>query len=375
MRSISYRHYQAVNTTIMKDTILFSTRKGLIIYKRINGKWKYDRTDFIAIPVSLSHIDRNTGSWWACLDHGHWGCKLHYSTDQGKSWVETDAPRFPEGSEITEGVPATVKYLWAMASGGKDQPGKLWLGTEPGGLFMSDDNGKSFHLNKALWEHPSRKNSWMGGGRDNAGIHSIIVDPADSDHMYVGISVAGVFETTDGGASWHPKNKGLRADFLPDPEAEVGHDPHLLVECPGNPVVMWQQNHCGIFMSTDGAKTWKDVSEKEGPANFGFAVAVDEKDGNNAWVVPAVSDEKRIAINEALCVCRTENGGKTWTALREGLPQESAYDIVYRHALAKQQDELIFGTTTGNAYYSADRGDHWEELAGNLPMVYAVEFA
>ncbi len=359
----------------MKNTLLMSTRKGLIIFKRNGyGNWAYDRTEFLAIPVSLTHVDENTGTWWACLDHGHWGCKLHYSNDSGKTWHETEAPKYPEGEEIREGVSATVKYLWAMSSGGMDQPGKLWIGTEPGGLFSSDDNGRTFELNRALWEHPSRNNAWFGGGRDEAGIHSIIVDPADSDHIYVGVSVAGVFETMDGGKSWVPRNKGLKAEFLPNPEAEVGHDPHLLVACPSQPAMMWQQNHCGIFKSEDGSQTWSEVSEKDGPANFGFAIAVDGKNGQRAWVVPAVSDEKRVAIDGALCVCRTSDGGKTWEALRKGLPQSHAYDIVYRHALDNNENELVFGTTTGNAYYSSDLGDTWQELAGNLPMVYAVKF-
>ncbi len=356
----------------MKNTLLLSTRKGLVIYRRVNGTWKFDRTEFLAIPVSLTYVDESNGSWWACLDHGHWGCKLHTSSDEGKSWKEIEAPKYPEGETIKDDIPATVRYLWAMAS---DNNGSLWVGTEPGGLFNSTDSGKSFTLNRGLWNHPSRPDNWFGGGRDYAGIHSIIVDPRDSNHIYVGISVAGVFESKDGGITWEPRNKGLRADFLPDPNAEVGHDPHLLVSCPSQPDFMWQQNHCGIFRSTDGGISWLDVSEKNGPADFGFAIAVDEHDGNKAWVVPAISDEKRVAIDNALCVCRTTDGGTTWETLRDGLPQENAYDIVYRHALGLNGSELVFGTTTGNVYVSPDQGNHWEHLAGNLPMVYAVAFA
>jgi len=358
----------------MRNTLLLSTRKGLVIFRRKNGTWKYDRTEFLAIPVSLAYEDRNTDTWWACLDHGHWGCKLHCSSDKGKTWREIDAPRYPEGAMINDDLPATVKYLWAMSSGGSDQPGKLYVGTEPGGLFVSDDNGETFKLNQGLWGHPSRPDQWFGGGRDYPGIHSIIVDPGNSDHLYVGISVAGVFESTDGGATWIPRNKGLRADFLPDPSIEVGHDPHLLVCAENNPAFMWQQNHCGIFRSIDAGMNWTEVSEKDGPANFGFAIAADPDDGDKAWVVPAVSDEKRVAIDGALCVCRTTDGGRNWTALRKGLPQEHTFDIVYRHALAQNNDELVFGTTTGNVYASPDQGDSWQHLAGNLPMVYATMF-
>ena len=359
----------------MKDTLILGTRKGLVVYKKNgNGQWRYDRTEFLAVPVSLAFVDERNDTWWACLDHGHWGCKLHSSSDAGHTWKEVDAPKFPEGEEIKEGVPAAVKYLWAFAHGGNDKPDKLLIGTEPGGLFESDNLGDSFQLNQGLWGHPTRKDQWFGGGRDYAGIHSIIVDPENSEHIFIGVSVAGVFETEDGGKSWVPRNKGLKADFLPDPNAEVGQDPHLLVACKSQPKIMWQQNHCGIFKSEDGAKTWTEVSQNGGPANFGFAIAVDDQDGNTAWVVPAVSDEKRVAIDGALCVCRTEDGGKTWNELRTGLPQQNAFDIVFRHALGLDRDTLAFGTTTGNLYCSPNRGDSWEAISHNLPMVYSLDF-
>ncbi|MCB0598286.1 MAG: hypothetical protein KDD28_29700, partial [Phaeodactylibacter sp.] len=139
--------------------------------------------------------------------------------------------------------------------------------------------------------------------------------------------------------------------------------------------VLWQQNHCGIFVSNDGGANWLDVSEPEGPARFGFAVAVAEDDPQQAWVAPAVSDEIRTAVGHALCICRTDDGGKTWKASRKGLPQEFCYDIVYRHALAAAGEDVVFGTTTGNVFFSRDRGDSWEVLSHYLPMVHAVAFA
>ncbi|MFY0689365.1 MAG: glycosyl hydrolase [Cyclobacteriaceae bacterium] len=351
--------------------LLLSTRKGLIIYARSDNQWQYQATHFLGIPVSLSYVDQRTNTWWACLDHGHWGVKLHRSIDEGVSWTEVDTPKFPEGSEVKEGRLAVVKYLWAMAAGGEEEPGVLYLGTDPGALFKSENDGLSWELVRSLWDHPSRS-QWFGGGRENPGIHSIIVDPRDSDHLYIAISCAGVFESKDGCKSWHSANKGLKADFLPDPDSEIGQDPHILVVSQNHPDHMWQQNHCGIFYSKDGAKNWVDVSESEGPANFGFAIVVDEKDPESAWVAPAISDEIRVAVDQSLCISRTGNGGKTWQALRSGLPQEQCFDIVFRHAMDKRGDHIVFGTTTGNAYFSNNRGDGWQNLSTNLPLIYAV---
>ena len=182
-----------------------------------------------------------------------------------------------------------------------------------------------------------------------------------------------MFETTDGGVTWIARNKGLKADFLPDPNSDIGQDPHLIDWCDANKEVMWQQNHCGIFRTTNGGALWEDISESEGPANFGFAIAAHATDPNVAWVVPGISDVTRVPVDQSLCVCRTDDGGKSWTALRNGLPQGTAFDITYRHALALQGEELVFGTTTGNVYHSADGGDHWEAISTNLPMVHSVE--
>ena len=129
-----------------------------------------------------------------------------------------------------------------------------------------------------------------------------------------------------------------------------------------------------MFYSANGAETWKRVSHKEDGVHFGFPVVVDENDGRTAWVVPGVSDAKRMAIEGGLFVARTEDGGESWAQLRRGLPQENAFDVVYRHALAISGDRLAFGSTTGNLYVSEDRGDSWQTVANNLPPIYSVRF-
>ncbi len=357
----------------MAETALLGSRKGLIVYRRQGSGWTLDATHFLGLPVTMADVDQH-GSWWAMLDHGHWGTKLHRSDDQGKTWLELPAPAFEPGDEIRPGQAASVRYLWSFASGGPSYPDRIWIGTMPGGLFVSEDRGASFSLVRSLWDFPGRAVQWMGGGLDEAGIHSILVDPRNNKHLLIGISCAGVLASEDGGLTWSVRNKGLKADFLPDPDAEVGHDPHLLVRCASQPDVLWQQNHCGIFRSVDNGRNWTDVSQDGGPAFFGFAIAADPKSPDTAWVVPADSDGIRVACNQALCVSKTEDGGKSWSALRNGLPQQHVFDITYRHALDVRGEDLLFGTTTGNVYHSADRGRNWSLLHSNLPMIHSVRF-
>lgn len=349
-------------------TLLLGTRKGLIVYEKIGNDWKLAATHFIGIPVSM--VLTNNLDWWAFLDHGHWGVKIHHSSNKGGSWRELQAPVYPKGEEVKDGIPANLRYIWAAAQA----ENKVWLGTDPGGLFETSDAGETFRLNRGLWDHSSRKEGWFGGGRDQPGIHSVCIDPRDKDHIYIAISCAGVFETKDGGQTWCPKNKGLKADFLPDPNAEIGQDPHLLVMSQSNPDVLWQQNHCGIFRTTNGGESWDDVTDYDGVANFGFTIVSHPENEQQAWVVPGVSDGVRVAVDQKLQVCRTDDGGNTWKSFSKGLPQEGCYDIVYRHCMDFNGSEMVFGTTTGNLFVSSDLGESWDCISNYLPMVYCVHF-
>ena len=353
--------------------LILGTRKGLLRYERKNGDWHYAQEALPAQPVSYAFVDERNQALWAALDHGHWGIKLQRSHDLGESWEEMPTPSYPPGSKRADGGGATCTYLWYLAPGGEDERQRLYFGTEPGGLFSSDDGGESWQLNETLWQDPSRT-AWFGGGRDQPGLCSIIVDPRDSRRLTVGISVGGVYVSEDGGESWEGRNRGLHACYSPDPYSDFGHDPHFMLASPSNPDVLWQQNHCGIFRSVDGGRQWVEISNKERTAYFGFAIAVDESDENCAWVVPAIDAEYRMAVERKLRVCRTEDGGESWQELTAGLPEGPSYDLVFRHALDVAGDILAFGTTTGNLFLSEDRGNRWRCLSHHLPPIHSVRF-
>ena len=354
--------------------LLVATAKGLIVFEQKNNDWQVSTVHFMGLPVSMIYVDERTQTWWAGLPHRHWGQKLHRSTDGGKTWQQVATPRYPSNIPLKNGKSASLKLIWCMASAGSDKLNELWLGTEPGGLFHSKNNGDSWDLVESLWQHRVASDLWFGAGKDEPFIHSIVINPLNSNHLYIAVSCAGVYESMDYGATWQPRNVGLKATYLPNPDAEIGHDPHLLLACAEDPSVLWQQNHCGIFRSENGGKNWNDVSDKNGLANYGFALAIDLKNPNRAWVIPALSDEMRIPKDLALCVCRSEDAGHTWEALREGLPQHHCFDIVFRHAFAIDNQTLAFGTTTGNLFISENEGNTWRCLSNNLPRIDAVIF-
>ncbi len=359
-----------------KKYLLFGTAKGLLIFERTKKGWRSLRTDFLGMPVSAVHIAE--GRWWVSLAHKHWGTKLHVSDNEGRTWRNIATPKYPAYAELSAGKPAKLQSVWAFAHTHTPQNGlRLYAGTEPGGLFFSDDEGAGWQLVEGLWAHPSRQQHWFGGGRgkNTPGIHSIAFDPKNPAHGYVGISCAGVFETTDAGQQWQPRNKGLRADFLPDPYAEVGHDPHRLLMTNTDSAVLWQQSHYGVFRSTDAGASWHDISDPSQQIGYGFALAVSETSALEAWVIPAESDDLRTAPRRRLFVARTTDGGATWQRLQTGLPQQNCYDLVLRHALALSGDWLAFGTNAGNSFFSDNRGEQWHLLAHYLPPVFVAMFA
>jgi len=356
------------------NILLIGTTKGLVIYTKQETTWTISAVHFEGLPVSMVYVDPRNGIWWVGLAHRHWGQKLYRSRDEGMNWEQVKTPQYPFDAEVYVGKKAVLKQIWTMASSGDDRPDELWIGTEPGGLFHSDNGGASFSLIQSLWEHPSRKDplQWFGAGKDYPFLHSIVVHPEDSDIVYIAVSCAGIFKTTDGGKSWEPKNEGLIATYLPNPHVKVGHDPHRLLICRSNPQVLWQQNHCGIFRTENGGEDWENVTDTRGIADYGFGLVIDDQNPDCAWVIPAQGDTHRIPHDLALCVCYTEDGGKSWQELRNGLPQQNCFDIVFRHAFDKAGRTLVFGTTNGNIYLSEDRGVQWEILSTHLVRVDVV---
>lgn len=362
--------------------LLVSTRKGLFVVAGSGDSARIVRTAFLGDNVTITRVDRRDGTWYAVLDHGHFGVKLHRSDNKGETWTEIATPAYPPKPEglVDKDMWGkdrewSTKGIWALEAA-TDHDGALWCGTMPGGLFRSEDRGATWKLCESLWNMPNRL-KWNGGGADHAAIHSICVDPRDPRTVVIAISSGGVWRTRDLGLSWHAHTKGMVAGYVPPEQAEdpENQDPHCVVQSPSSPNVFWCQHHMGIWRSTDDLATWTQLHAQ--PSSFGFPVAVHPTDPDTAWFVPAHSDQKRAPIDGRVIVNRTRDGGATFHELTTGLPQRHAYDLVFRHALSIAPDgnHLSFGSTTGNLYTTADQGDHWHLVASNLPPIYSVRYA
>lgn len=366
--------------------VLVATRKGLFVLRsaRERSEWGLEGPHFLGQAVHHAVLDPRDGrTLLAAVKAGHLGPTVYRSEDEGRSWKEAAAP--PAFAKAGPGEDAeSVSHVFWLAPAHATQPGRWYAGTSPQGLFVSTDAGRTWQGVDGFNRHPERR-KWIGGAQDappgGGTMHSINVDPSDAAHLYVGMSTGGVFESHDGGASWKPLNRGVAADFLPDPEAEYGHDPHCLRVHPLAGEV-YQQNHCGVYRLDRAAKRWQriGVSMPRDIGDIGFPLVLHPRDARTLWVFPMDGGTvwPRMPIGGKPAAYRSRDAGASWERLDAGLPAEHGWFTVKRQAMAAdamQPVGVYFGTTGGEVWASLDEGDSWRCLRSHLPEIFAIETA
>ena len=343
------------------------TRKGAFVFRsRDRKRWDAEGPFFTGLEVNHVLQDpREPSCVYATTGSAWFGPHLQASYDSGKTWQLAE-----EGISVSSLPDATLKRLWNIAPGAEDEPGTLYLGGDPGVLFRSRNRGKEWEIVEGMTHHSSR-GQWSEGAGGMM-IHSI--ECLGAGRMIVGISAAGAFRTSDGGASWEPFNGGVRADFNPTPFPEIGQCVHKLRAHPRDREALYQQNHCGVYRSRFEASEWTDICESL-PTRFGFALAVPAAEPHTLFTIPIDSSEQRFVPEGKLRVARSRDGGGNWELLTNGLPQSNAYVLVLREAMdADDRDPagIYFGTSGGSLFHTRDAGDSWSVLAEHLPPIYSV---
>ncbi len=381
-----------------KVRVLVGTRKGAFILTADGARkrWKVSGPHFAGweiYHVKGSPVDPNR--IYASQTSGWFGQIIQRSDDGGKTWKTPGSspeelkssdgmPKGESNKFVYDGIPGThqwydgtqhpweFKRVWHLEPSLHD-PEHVYAGVEDAALFESKDGGKSWKELSGLRKHHTGP-KWQPGAGGMC-LHTILLDPQDRQRMFVAISAAGAFRTDDGGETWKPINHGLQSQYIPDPNAEVGHCVHRIAMHQSRPNTLFMQKHWDVMRSDDFGDSWREVSGNL-PSDFGFPIDVHAHEPETIYVVPIKSDSEHYPPSSRLRVYRSRTGGNEWEALTKGLPQRNCYVNVLRDAMSVDSLEpcgIYFGTTGGQVYASSDAGDSWKPIVRDLPAVLSVE--
>jgi photosystem II stability/assembly factor-like uncharacterized protein len=348
--------------------LLVATKKGLFALAGEPGE-PFEVVDraFAGEPVEYGLLDERSGRLLVSVTSPFYGPKVFFVDDPEDGWQQAEGLELPTGGDLA------LERIWVIATG--EQDGVVYAGGDPGVLFESRDGGRTFTLNRALFEHRSRSRWEPGAG--GLCLHSIVPWPGEPDRLAVAISAAGVWLTDDGGASWHRGNEGLDPRYVPEdiPPEQIALCVHSIERAAARPERLFMQFHGGVYRSDDAGASWTDIAAGL-PSDFGFPLALDPADPDSAYIIPLTADVDRVTPDGRVRVYETRDAGASWTPRGDGLPDDDAYLTILRQAFTSVGSgpglELYFGATSGTVYGSGDAGATWFEVATNLPPVLAV---
>jgi len=361
--------------------VLVGTRKGAFIFtsNERRKRWTVSGPHFAGWEIyHIKGSPADPDRLYASQSSSWFGQVVQRSDDGGRTWTAVGNTFAYDGVPGThqwyDGTPHPweFKRVWHFEPSLRD-PDTVYAGVEDAALFRTTDGGQTWQELPGLRGHGTGSQWTPGAG--GMGLHTVLLTEGERPGIVVAISAAGAFRSDDDGTSWRPINRGLKSQYIPDPEAEIGHCVHRIAMHPSRPSVLFMQKHWDVMRSDDGGELWREVSGNL-PTDFGFTIDVHAHEPDTVYVVPIKSDSEHYPLDGRLRVYRSRTGGNEWEALSNGLPQRHCYVDVLREAMAVDTLEscgIYFGTTGGQVYVSADSGDHWSAIARNLPAVLSVE--
>ena len=355
-----------------RQLLMVGTEKGAFLIQSDKNREHWNLTGPLIKGWKVFDLQldsRTQPTLFAAVGHFVYGPSIHISKDLGQTWQQMEnGPAYSKESGFQ------LNNIWSVVPGRQEEPNVLYAGVDEAGLFISEDGGRHWREIESLSGHASRK-EWQPG---NGGLccHTILLDPADRQRMWVGISAVGVFRTDDGGQTWQTKNSGVTQVLQTETHKDIGFCVHRMVLDKKNPNRLYQQNHMGVFRSANGGDSWEPI-ETGLPTTFGFPMVISPSDANTLFIIPLEKDEFRFSQGGHLSVYRSTNAGNSWQALNQGLPQ-SAYVSVLRQAMTVDDSGsggIYFGTSGGQIYYSRNNGDAWRAMPFSLPRIYSLAAA
>jgi hypothetical protein len=382
--------------------VLVGTRKGAFVLTSDGKREKWDVSGPHFAGWEIYHVKGSPADpnrIYASQTSAWFGQMIQRSNDGGKTWETPGGEQMPKPGEFPAGAnnkfvydtsaetgkpmtthqwydgtphPWEFKRVWHLEPSLTD-PEKVYAGVEDAAMFLTTDGAKSWHELAGLRGHGTGMKWQPGAG--GLGLHTILIDPKNPNRIYIAISSAGCFRTDDAGKTWKPINRGLRSQYIPDPNAEIGHCVHRIALHRSKPDTVFMQKHWDVMRTDDAGENWREISGNL-PTDFGFVIDVNANEPETIYVIPIKSDGEHYVHEGKLRVYRSKTGGNEWEPLTKGLPQKDCYVDILRDAMAVDSLDkcgVYFGTTGGQVYCSPDGGDSWAPIVRDLPAVLSVE--
>ncbi len=368
-----------------KVRILLGTRKGTYILEgdKRRRSWKVGPAAHAGSEVYHVVADpRHPGDLYAAVNNAFWGAMVQSSHNWGRTWAEVATPmlearkdRKPafDGDASTPPLVRPLNNLWHIEPGPPSEPDSLYLGADPHLLFRTPDRGASWEPFNSINNHPAKKDWAPGAG--GACLHTILIDPRDSQRLYIGLSAVGTFRSEDGGQTWTPTNKGVEAPFLPDKFPETGQCVHHVVADAADPDTFYRQDHGGMYVSHDRMDKWVRIGKPLGD-DFGFGVASAPAAPGKAYFV-RLDGEARVTGEGHFQVHEWNDKTRKWRKLL-GPKEFPGHFGVQREGITTDNLSpagIYVGTTTGQLFVSPDAGKTWKLVPYQFPGIHSVSIA
>ena len=321
--------------------LYIATAIGLFIVTQSDGQWH-----IVAHTLknhSLTSVAASEGAILAGTQDG-----VRCSTDRGQTWKE--ANRDPAIRH--------VRWMAPLSPSSKI----MLVGTEPAGIFVSQDNGSSWNPSPEV-EALRDEYGWFLPYSPKAGCvrgFAIAESGPNPDRVYAAVEVGGVLVSDDRGSTWRLADG---SDGKPDMNRDLGSmihpDVHSISVHPTSSAIVTAATGGGLFRSIDGGRTWKNIY----PCYI-RAMWVDPADPQHIVVGPADGVSRNGRIEESF------DGGRNWQPASEGLNLPWPHTMVERFVQAGEQ--LFAVLSSGELWTKPLNQAEWRHVLPEITGVKAV---
>jgi photosystem II stability/assembly factor-like uncharacterized protein len=322
---------------------------GILVRAAPGTPWRLAARALAGRHISAMMADP-AGRWVAagCHDGG-----FYLSADAGRTWERR-----------SDGL--SIEHVFSLAQAGRADRPSFYLGTQPVSLFRSDDLGRSWRELPSIGRVPGTEKWSFPDPANSSHTKCIAVDRRDPAVLYVAVEQGGLFRSADGGATWRELDSYSRPGDL------WYHDIHRIVQVAPQPDRFYMTSGTGLYASEDGGETWEHLTDPAFRVGYPDHFVVSPLDPMVVFMSGARLDPTtwRRSHYADSTVVRSHDGGRSWTDVGRGLPDERRANIEAMSIASYPGGfDLFAGNTDGEVFASANGGESWARIADGLGAI------